>query len=244
MHSGRRWRRKPGVRKIGWCIEIDHYARILNIYVKHAPRIRIDHNPRTFVFGRCHQLGKDRSVENHWMATPSVKTGDHDWLRGFEIFGNEGTKSGRSHQWMIGEVDDSRIGALADGCGEANLERRQLATRIIRIFGDCDFRSAFNGGANAIGVRAEHDYDTARNVQPERRRAGDKALIADSKQWFGVAHAARFARGKQNRGNSWSAQIRLREGWSRLAAQATDLRTKSEIVADSGTPFANDLRDD
>jgi hypothetical protein len=235
-------RLQPGVRKIGWCIEIDHHARVLNIYIKYAPGISIDNDTRTLVLGRCHQLREDRVVENHWMAAASVKTSNNYWLPGLAVSIDQGAKRGRSDQGMIGEVDDSRIGAAAEGLGEADLERRQLATRIIRIIDDCDFRSVFNGGTDAIGVRAEHDYDTARNVQRERHRAGDKALIANSKQWFRIPHAARFAGCKQNRGNSRSAQIGSEEGSSGLAAQPADLRAEREIIADAGTPLANYFR--
>src|ERR1700680_3405593 len=124
MRSSLGRRRQSGLYKIGGRIEVEHYARILTVNVKYALGISIDNDTRSLVLGRCHQLREDRAVENHWMAAASLKTSNNYRSPGLVVSIDQGAKRGGTDQRMISEVDDSRIGVLADGPGEADLERR------------------------------------------------------------------------------------------------------------------------
>ena len=81
---------------------------------------------------------------------------------------------------MISQMDDYCIGTAGDGLGQADFERRQLATRIIGIFDDADSGPQRNRGADAIGVGSEHDHSAADSSQNDCGRARDKAFVANS----------------------------------------------------------------
>ena len=156
--------------KIGGRIEVEHHPRILNINIMDALGIGIDHDPRTLVLGRCHQFGEYGPVENHWMAAPTAKTSNNYRWPGLAVSIDDSAKGGRGNHRMISQVDDYRIGAAGDGLGQADLERRKLAARIIWILDDFDSGTQRNRRTNAIGMSSEHDYNAADSGQNDCRR--------------------------------------------------------------------------
>ena len=76
---------------------------------------------------------------------------------------------------------------------EADLQRRQLAARIVRILDDRDARVARNRGAHALAMRSENNHQPRHDREHRFGDVLDEGLSADLEERFRIAHPSRLA---------------------------------------------------
>src|SRR5580700_6203244 len=122
---------------------------------------------------------------------------------------------------------------------EAYLQRRQLATRIVRILDDHNSPVARNRGAHAIAVCTENNHQPRHHGEHRVGDTLDKGLSTDLKQRLRIAHPPRLPRRQYD-----SLEMLRHRGALLRAFEVAEADAECELVALLGTALADNFGDD
>src|SRR5208337_3334943 len=243
-----RGRGEAGAGQISRSVQVEIDSRIVQVNVSHPRRSGIHHETRALFFRSGKDLGEQCPIENHRMATAAVVARDHNRLaRSMVRIDYRSERFGPDHR-MISKMHD-RARRIRSNNTEADLQRRQLPARIVRILDNLDTPVARNRGPNALTMRPDYNHEPRHDCEHRLCYLLDKGPRAYLEQRLRIAHPARLARRQDDPLELPLHSVDFR---GRLPHRCELLRpfedagtyAEREIVTLAGATFANNLRDD
>src|SRR5580700_8545529 len=171
------------------------------------------------------------------MAAMAVVARDHDRFAGFIVRIDDRSERFHPNHRMVSEMHQCACRVRLN-CVEADLQRRELAARVVWILDDLDTRVVRNCGAHAISMRAENNHQPWHYREHRPGYVLDESSVTDLQERLGIAHPARLT------GRQYDSIETLRHRGLLRAFEVAETDAERELVALFGPALAYYFSDD